>query len=270
VLISLTAFAVVYMTRERLYLSATDITYVFLLMVFWIHSRKSISLLIAVLLLIGGRRGALLGFIGAFLSTLSQLRYLAPLLICLPWLVVICAPILVFDNPAREFLGSLGTVNKFLANYKVASAASDGSWIDMIFRMFDDRFSEIISALNVVSSSWLSIILGKGAGFEYEVHYPIRNVAPQLVRGVHFSPVGIYAQFGILGLVIIYSFFAKIVIRALKILHENSDSIFTLSAFFVIAYFIDSFTAFSIFLSPLFAICCGIVMNPTSLRWENS
>lgn len=247
------------------YLSITEIFFLLPLATLILSKNIGFGVGNFALLLIGGKRGALLGAIVASLPLLIRIQRKTLLRRVLPAVAIVIG--IASLDIVKDAVLSLGTVEKTLGalTYSIEKVGESG-WMKVADRMFDDRIREVRAATKEIDRSWLNTIFGMGAGYSYFVESEYFDVEVPWVRGVHFSPIGIYIYYGLAGLVLVALFLTKILKLALQQYTSGKDPVLLAHAFLCVGFIFNTLTAFAVFISPCFAISAGILANRQSVN----
>lgn len=242
------------------YLSITEIFFLLPLATLVLSKNLAFGAANFVLLLIGGRRGALLSAMIAAIPLVLRVRQKVFFNRILPAFAVVA--VIGSMESVQETVMSFGTVEKTLGaiNYNIEKVGENG-WLRVADRMFDDRIREVRAVVKEVDRSWLNTIFGMGAGYSYFVESEYFDVEVPWIRGVHFSPVGIYAYYGLAGLALVFAFLARVSKLAIHQYSYGNNPALLAHAYLCIGFIFNTLTAFAVFISPCFAISAGILAN---------
>jgi len=251
----------IYKVKGGFYLSSTNILILIPIFYYLSKNKKTIVLLSFISLFFSGKRAVLLGFIGSFfLYLVSQIKntyLLFKFVITTLFLILVLLFMYnfgLFDN--------LEIIKKISTGIKVAGEKG-------ILYAFGGRMEEILYSLKVFESDPILLLTGAGPGYTYYIE-TVSGLA-YINHGVHFSPVGVYTIYGPIFFITLYFYIFKNLKKSYKILkyYEGKNPLVKTAALFVIANFVASFTAFSIFTPIYFAIFIGMINNKTFYEDDN-
>jgi hypothetical protein len=125
----------------------------------------------------------------------------------------------------------------------------------------DPRVREIEGAMKPLVNQPLTFITGMGGGYSYEFMDSDGNYEKTL-HNTHISPFAIVARYGIVYMFTLYMFIIKTLYANFRKMKRNELS-FEMKVLLIysIASFINSFTAFTIYIDYLFIISLGILSS---------
>lgn len=243
------------------YLSITEVFFILPLALFFIRKQYLLATANFGLLLMGGRRGALLGFLVALVPFVVR-RQSRTFVVLGATVAFVGAVLIAGYPPVQDAFLNLGTISKTMDIYHVAAQRSgDGDWEEVADRMFDDRIREVRAITLEMDRNWINSVFGMGAGHSYMVDSKYNTVGWPETRGVHFSPVGVYAYYGFLGLLIVGVFYWQLLVRAIRQYRDGKADDLLAYAFLIVGFIFNTLTAFAVFISPCFAICAGLLVR---------
>lgn len=239
----------------------------FPMITFFNYKNKFKFILTIILLVLGGKRGVLLSGLLAFVSVgLGQKSIKNSTRIT----VLVTASALSFSmfymsmSPSRIMQLPDGIQPMFVRMMRT-NPFSQYSSIDS-----DPRILEVKGAMAPLIENPLYILIGRGGGYSYEYLDATGNFVKEL-HNTHFSPVAILSRYGIIYTFILYFFILKtIYINYRKMIKNKLSLEKQVLLIYVIASFINSFTAFTIYLDYLFILSLGLLnSNILPTRVEN-
>jgi hypothetical protein len=253
-LLSIFTLVYLYTTRGGFYLSATNILILIPTFYFIVKKNKIPMLIATVGILYSGKRGVLLALlISLFTMYLAKVKNYKKLIRF--WFfasIILSTFILLTLN---------GYFDNFLIVKKIMTGINASEGKNILFA-FGGRAEEVLSAVKIFYKEPILLLTGAGVGYTYNME-TMFGLELENVHGVHFSPIGIFTIYGPFFFIALYSYLIINLKRAYIILKKyNGDCILIKTgALFVIANFIASFTAFSIFTPIYFAIFIGLINN---------
>lgn len=225
--------------------SGSDIVSVFALSVFMAIGTYGTALLTTIGIVMGGKVGATLSAIAAWLLYYFIRPFRGKLKLAgLVTLLILCSfffheslPIVSKINPGR-----LGDELTFEA-------------LDRL--ILGGRILEIQSAIDFLPDDFR--IFGGGLGYVYE--YAKADHLEVDRHGVHFSPVSVYVIYGFHMVIILTFYFGSIARKGFAIIRSGTSVLKTSCAIFFFANLVNSVTVFSIFSVLLFPLSIGVILN---------
>jgi hypothetical protein len=251
-----------YIFKGGFYLSATSS--LILIPIFYFYFKKNFSrfFLGIIVIINAGKRAVLLSFIISYLILfLSKIKSLKQLIFYFSsFIIIIFSVWILFIN---------GYLDDILMVKKITTAINlveDKSFI----YAFGGRAEEIIYSLSFFFENPLFFLVGAGPGYVYNMNSAF-GLELKNVHGVHFSPVGIFTIYGPMFFLLLYYYLFKQLKKSYKVLksYNGKNPLVKTAALFIIANFIASFTAFSIFTPIYFAIFIGMINNKTFYEDDN-
>lgn len=256
-LISIVSYRIAPLIGIRVYsVGVVSIFSLFPLIVFFQNKDKKKLLIMIVLLVLGGKRGVLFSGLLAFIfiglgekSIKKSTRFI----------VLLIASGLIFSmfyasmdpekinrlpHQFQPMLNRMMYVNPFSSYNRIE---------------FDPRVREVKGAMAPLIENPVFILTGKGVGYSYEYLDLDGNFQREL-HNTHFSPAAILARFGIIYTLVLYLFIINTIYKNYKKMKRKELTIeFKVLLIYAAASFINSFTAFTIYVDYLFIFSLGML-----------
>lgn len=225
--------------------SGSDIVSVFALSVFMAVGSTSTALLITIGIAMGGKVGATLSAIAAWLLYYFIRPFRGK--------VKLAGLLTILIGCGFYFQESLPVVSKIHPN-----RLGDELTLEALDKfILGGRILEIQSAIDFLPYEFQ--FFGGGLGYVYE--YAKAGELEVDRHGVHFSPVSIYVIYGFHMVIILTLFFGFIARKCVAIIRSGNSILKTSCAIFFFANLVNSVTAFSIFSVLLFPLSIGVILN---------
>jgi len=146
------------------------------------------------------------------------------------------------------------------------SAISKFSYINPMAEKFNlevaagERFEEVDAALMENNKNIFSFFIGSGNGFVYPLDIERKDMFEENRHNVHFSPITYFTRYGIIFVIIFYSFFIMYFAYITKYIKYATNS-YKILVFYQIFAFIMSFISFSLSLDFFFWISIGLTLQ---------
>lgn len=132
--------------------------------------------------------------------------------------------------------------------------------LEILNQASGQRLQEIISGFHEFKST--DYIFGKGAGYSYDLYNAKRTkLIKEDYGNIHFSPASLIMSYGLLFFIILYGSFIVILIKAKRYSKTKYSFDVKILYFIVLAFFLESFFAFILFVVPFLPICLGLISN---------
>ncbi|QED49191.1 hypothetical protein [Cytobacillus dafuensis] len=244
---------------EILSVGKTSIMFLFPIVFYYTKKRYYLMVYNIVLILLASKRALLLSLLITFIIVLIVDRKNNVFIrIILLTVFILCVIFLLFYTMTPERVFSLPPfLHDLFYKFMIVNPFSAYSAI------FEDyRILEIKNSLNDVKYSFGLLFSGMGPGYVYDIFTPRNELIEVGKHNSHFTPVSLLTKFGLVYVIILYMNLIRVMFKSLQALYskvlDDNEKIFCM---YVIAAFINSFTAFTFFIDYLFILCFGILLK---------
>lgn len=209
-----------------------------------------------ILLILGGKRGVLLsGLLSFIIIGVGQksIKKTTRFIVIISSLIIFISLFYVSMSPSR-ITKMPSEVQPMLTRMMHTNPFSDFNRI-----YADPRVREVEGAIRPLVDEPISIITGRGGGYSYE-YTDVDGNFEKTLHNTHFSPVAVLTRYGIVYLAILYIFIIKTLYLNYRIMKANRLSFeLIVLLMYAVASFVNSFTAFTLYLDYLFILCLGLL-----------
>jgi len=179
------------------------------------------------------------------------------------WVFILIVGVILFfvynwsDSSVIVYMPAIG---KFNALFNALSSEQTNVF-NIIKMAFPDRASEVISLYKEIRKDTFTMIFGLGPGLEYTWYDLQGGIYEVYHRGAHFSPIIIWAHYGLIFMMVLYLYLIYVLQKAIHIAWHSKDKMLRIFAIFNMSFFFTQFTLYSVFISFLYAISCGVLLR---------
>lgn len=238
---------------------ATSIYFVFPLIVFLINKKYTKFLITLVLLILASKRGVLLSVLSVFLILAFGSRNIKPFsrIIIIFGLIITVSGTLYTTSSPYNISKAPEQIQPLFYKTMYINPLSEYNRLDD-----DARVREVIYSMKPLIEEPGFLLTGKGPGNSYEYFDVNGNLINESHHNTHFSPVSIFSKYGFIYTFILYCFIGIVLFKNYKLLKRKQLSIeHTILYLYVVAGFINTFTAYTMYLDYLFIVSLGILSS---------
>lgn len=228
------------------------------LIVYFYNGNRLKLIITIILILLGGKRGVILsGLLALLFIGVGQKNIKKPIRI----FVVLSAVVFIFSlfymSISPERISKLPSeVQPMFYRMMHTNPFSEYNRIGT-----DARVLEVKGAMKPIVENPFYFLTGKGSGYAYE-YIDANNEFVTLLHNTHFSPVTILSRFGVVYTLALYFFIVKTIFIGLRKMRRNGLGFESkILLLYTIASFINSFTAFTLYIDYLFILSLGLLNN---------